>query len=261
MTTISDSYVKSAPSLQNALDIFKGEWSSKFPGDFAKLEAGHALLFDDPRLRWALDTLGGVSGKKVLELGPLEAGHTYMLLNLGAASVTAVEANTRAYLKCLITKEILKLNSANFLCGDFVEYLRNNQEQYGLCVASGVLYHMTSPVEVLSLIASCADQVYIWTHYYDEEIIKANGVLKGKFSQTKTADYKGFGHTLHRYEYLSSLEWSGFCGGSSEFSHWLSRADILKCLEYFGLNDIEVGYEEPEHPNGPSFALVAKRKA
>src|SRR6187549_1828057 len=104
----ADHYVTSPPSGQNAIDIFKGEWSSQFPPEAGEIQAGQWKLFEDTRLAWGLGRLGGIDGGNVLELGPLEAGHTYMLERAGAASVVAVEANTRAYLKCLIVKEILQ---------------------------------------------------------------------------------------------------------------------------------------------------------
>ena len=53
----------------------------------------------------------------MLELGPLEGAHTYMLDRAGASEVVAIEGNTRAFLKCLITKELLSMPSARFLVG------------------------------------------------------------------------------------------------------------------------------------------------
>src|SRR5215468_6458704 len=88
-----------APSDQNALDLFAGEWSSQPPSDRRELKAGATPLFDDPRITWAVHRMtemgltDGVRGRDVLELGPLEGGHTYVLDRLGAKSVTAVEAN------------------------------------------------------------------------------------------------------------------------------------------------------------------------
>ena len=49
-----------------------------------------------------------MAGKTVLELGPLEGAHTYQLHQRGA-NIVAVEASKQAYLKCLITKEIVGL--------------------------------------------------------------------------------------------------------------------------------------------------------
>ena len=39
-----------APSDQNALDLFAGEWSSQPPSSRADLKAGATPLFDDPRI-------------------------------------------------------------------------------------------------------------------------------------------------------------------------------------------------------------------
>src|SRR5215210_6998671 len=98
---ILEEYLTTAPSPQNAIDIFKSQWSCKFPEPFASCAAGPVPACDDPRIHWALEELGGVEGARLLELGPLEAGHTYMLDRAGAESILSIEASTRAYLKCL----------------------------------------------------------------------------------------------------------------------------------------------------------------
>jgi hypothetical protein len=222
-----DRYVTSGPSAENALDIFKGEWTSKLPGEWARFAAGHIPLFEDNRVPWGIEQVGGVAGKTVLELGPLEGGHTYMLERNGAASIAAVEAHTRGYLKCLVVKELLELRRARFLCGDFVQHLRTAPGPFDFCLASGVLYHMRDPVELLALVAR--------------------------------ADGSGFPHTLYRHEYRESLTFDRFCGGTAPFSQWMSRADILACLRHLGWTDIRVNFEVPDHPNGPCFAVVAMR--
>src|SRR5581483_4968020 len=67
-----------APSDQNALNLFAGEWSSSPPASRPGLKAGETPLFDDPRITWARDRFvelgleGGFAGRDVLELGPLE---------------------------------------------------------------------------------------------------------------------------------------------------------------------------------------------
>jgi hypothetical protein len=144
--SILDQYTHAAPSPQAAIDIFKGEWTSQLP--LPDLNSGSLPVFEDPRIEWAVAQMGGVKGKTVLELGPLEGGHTYMLERLGAKSVVAVEANARAYLKCLIVKELLGLERAQFLYGDFLEYLRQTSPKFDVCIASGVLYHMREPIEL-----------------------------------------------------------------------------------------------------------------
>ncbi len=258
--SVLDQYVTSTPSMQNALDIFKGEWTSRLPGPLAQLRAGSTPLFEDPRIEWGVTELGGVKDKAVLELGPLEAGHTYMLERLGASSILSIEANTRAYLKCLIIKELLVLKRARFLCGDFVEYLRRNQTKFDVCFAAGVLYHMRNPVELLALLAKASDRLFVWTHYYDRTVISENPSLDRKVSSCTPANYSGFRHTLYRMDYKEALNLMGFCGGSSSYCHWMTREDILACLRYFGFDDIRINFEEPKHVNGPCFALAAMRR-
>ena len=256
---ILDYYITTAPSPQSALDIFKGEWSSRLPEPFADLEAGPIGLFSDPRITWAIEQLGDITGLSALELGPLEAGQYYMLEQAGAAEVVAIESNSRAFLKCLVVKELLGLKRVQFLCGDFVEYLRAAPRQFDLIVASGVLYHMRNPVELIALMTQASNRIFVWTHYYDPAIIKASPVFAPKFPSSAPAEYAGFTHTLYRQEYQVALDWAGFCGGSAEHSAWMSRSDLLACVRHFGFSDIRIAFDAPDHPNGPSLAFTAKR--
>ena len=252
-------YVTSGPSPQNALDIFKGEWASRLPGQLASFQAGQIPLFEDSRVQWGIEQVGGVRGRAVLELGALEGGHTYMLEKNGAASIVAVEANTRAYLKCLVVKELMELQRARVLCGDFVQYLRTARGPFDFCLASGVLYHMADPVELLSLIAGVTPRVYLWTHYYEEDLVRRNAAISGRFRGRSRTERAGFAPTLYRYEYRAASGGPGFWGGPKSFSHWMSRDDILACLRHLGWTDIRVNFEMPDHAHGPCFAVVATR--
>jgi hypothetical protein len=248
-TNILEHYVLSAPSPQNALDILRGEWACELPDP--NLLAGSVTTFDDYRIKWFAEHLSGFENKTVLELGPLEAGHTYMLDRLGAASILAIEANTRAFLKCLIVKEIFELKRTRFLCGDFIKYLRTNREQFDVCLASGVLYHMINPVELIGLLAKTTNHVCLWTHYHDPEIVQ--------LPSSKEAEYAGFAHTLYYRAYGEERNWAGFCGGCRPYSYWMTRDDIVEGFKHFGLTEITIGIEEPHHQNGPAFTLVASR--
>ncbi len=257
---ILNEYVHSAPSPQNALDIFRGEWSSSLPEPLSACRAGNVPLFDDDRLKWFLKEIGGVAGKTVLELGPLEGGHTWMLEQAGAASVTAIEANTRAFLKCLVIKELLELRKCRLLCGDFMEYLRREGPRFDVCLAAGVLYHVQNPAELLALLAQrCAGCLLLWTHYYDKALVALNPELASRFTAAEPTEFAGFRCTLHRQEYRTDLERPGFCGGTRATSQWLSRDDLLKGLAHFGFRDARIGFDKPRHPHGPALAVVAFR--
>ena len=71
------------------------------------------------------------AGFACLELGPLEAGHSYILDRAGALEVLAIEANRRAFLKCLVVKEMIGLPSVRFVLGDFNEFLAGDRRALG----------------------------------------------------------------------------------------------------------------------------------
>jgi len=258
-TTMLDQYVHAAPGPQHALDVFAGDWWSSLPGPYAELKAGPLPLFADERITWAIEALGGVAGRTVLELGPLEGGHAYMLEQAGAASIVSIEASTRAFLKCLVAKEVTGMKRTQFLLGDFEEYLRQDGHRFDAIVASGVLYHTRNPVELIHNLARATDRLFMWTHYYDRERVAKVAHMVHRFEEGRPAEHAGFRHTLYRQNYRELVETTRFAGGSEEYSSWLGRDDLFGALAHAGLSDIRVGVEELEHTNGPSISFVAKR--
>jgi Protein of unknown function (DUF1698) len=256
---ILDAYTPLAPSPKNAIEIFAGQWASKFPPPFDNLTNGAARLFEDSRVEWAISKVGGVAKKRILELGPLEGGHTFMLDRAGAAEVLAIESNTRAYLKCLVAKELLGMPSARFTCGNFEVYLDQTSDRFDLVFASGVLYHMVKPVELIAKIAAITDAVFLWTHFYDERFLSANPRTAHRIVDPTPSEFQGYRHELHRHEYGAALASPGFCGGSRPHAYWMTRQGILDALRHFGFSSIETSHEQPDHPNGPAFSVMARR--
>jgi hypothetical protein len=247
-------YSPDAPSAQNIADIFKGEWLSRLPGGL-ETEPGSADLFNDARIQW-LNSLGWLRDKTILELGPLEAGHTFMMHAMGAKRITAVEANERAFLKCLCVKELFGLDRAAFRFGDLMRYLETAaDEQFDLVVASGVLYHMTEPLKLLSLLCARADRIFIWTHYFDAGLL--DGKLGARFSELRPIAFEGKTYYgARRFYSVSSLRRKSFSGGSSNQSVWLDRDSILQYMGDQGF-ECSVQFDDRGHPHGPSFAVSA----
>ncbi|MFN8224464.1 MAG: DUF1698 domain-containing protein [Gaiellales bacterium] len=220
------------------------------------MRAGTAELFDDSRMHWGFERLGGLDGRSVLELGPLEGGHSYMAQRAGASRVVAVESNRQAFLKCLVVKELLDLERCKFLCGDASAYLRETADTFDVCFACGILYHMVEPVELLDLISRRAKRLLLWTHYYDEKGL--DGLAAGRaLGRREERQYRGFRYAAHRHRYHPLSRGAGFWGGTQPFSYWLPRADLLRALEHFGWHDIQIAFEETT-ANGPALALVAE---
>ncbi len=254
---ILDEYILTLPSSQNKLDIFKGEWSSILPEKYNLQTGGTAKLFEDDRILWAKKVLGHPYFSSVLELGPLEGGHSYML-NSKTNKVISIEANTRAYLKCLIIKEIFKLK-VDFRLGDFNNYLKTCSDKFNVVYACGVLYHQLKPIELIKLIAAVTDKLFIWTHYFDAEIIKKREDISYKFSALKSMDFEGEKYYYSEYSYKTALEWNGFCGGPSETSIWLTKESLIKALNKYGFTKMQFNFVDENHPNGAALAICARK--
>jgi hypothetical protein len=112
----ADRFESRMPNVRNGLDIFQGKWVCKIPF----FGYGHIGAFDDPRLSLFDAAIGGFAGKKVIELGPLDGGHTFIMSALGASEILSIEANRDAFLRCLVLKEAFNIN-ARFLCWRFRE--------------------------------------------------------------------------------------------------------------------------------------------
>ena len=245
------------PSPQNAVDIFVDHWASDISGLLEGVKAGDADHFlVDSRPRIAAKVLGCTPGRfdgmTVLELGPLEAAHSYQMEHLGAESVVSIEANVEAYLKCLIVKELLGLKRCRFLLGDFVEYLAQTSERFDLIFASGVLYHLPDPVRLLKLLAEHADRCFIWTHYYDE----AN--YPGPERTARSADFGDRHFTYHEFEY-PDMETAKFWGGNRPKNVWMPKQDLLDALSWVGFSSVHILSEEPAHENGACMTIAASR--
>lgn len=252
---IADRLVNRFPSAETALDIFKGIWISKFPGELATYEAGSAPLFEDMRIPAALPYLGSLVGKRVLDLGPLEGGQAYVAEKLGALHVTAVETNALLYLKCLVAKEVLGMKNVQFLCGDAVEYLKKTEEHFDVCICSGILYHMVDPIELIDLIAKKINKILIWTHYYDDL-----DPTRNKISHTGSVEksYNSRTYTYHKQEYREGFTTNVYCGGAETYSSWMSKADILIGLSECGFTTVNV-LGDGDSISGPWILLAATK--
>ena len=257
-----DHYVDGAPSPQRIVDLFAGEWSTRFPEESGVVsDPGPSELFGDGRLLWALDRLGGVAGRSVVELGPLEGAHTVMLERAGATRIDAVEANSRAFLRCLCTKEVFGLEVARFHLGDAGAYLEqlDASTRYDVGIASGVLYHVEDPVGLLAALGSTCDALYLWTHYFDEDRIASSTAIGHRFSATRRDRVGDFEYEYGDQEYRSLLRWSGFCGGAARGSRWLTRDSLDAAIRRAGYTELDYHFVEPDNPHGPSLAVCATR--
>lgn len=253
-------YEMRSPSHQNAIDLLPG-WSSMFPPALG-LEAGKIPLFGDHRIVRALNKYGSIEGKTVLEVGPLEGMHTHILNGRNPARIDAVEANKLCYLRCLVTKEVMRLNRAHFYLGDIRSWLSENETVYDLAIASGVLYHMHDPAEFLKRIAARSEALFIWTHFYDEAAMPPSDLRNLPFSgKVEVRDCDGLKLHYHERSYQSANANASFCGGMKDQHYWMRKDEILLLLKHFGYAEVVELDVNLEHAGGPCISIFARKSA
>ncbi len=256
MKLANHNVTEAPPSLQAMVDILPG-WNSSFPASL-QIKAGAVPLFEDQRVSWTLEVFGNVCERTVLELGSLEGAHTYMLDRAGAI-VTAIEANKACFLRGLIAREIMGVQRARLLYGNFIPWLEAGPHKFDIVWANGVLYHMSDPIRFLKLIGNVADKISIWTHYVPDDYV---GTKEGwartisKVKRYQTDDGRAVEYFVRPYGIAARTD--EFSGGVYSYCCWLRRSEILTQLRAMRFN-CEIGFEMPEHPHGPAFSIAAVR--
>lgn len=256
---ILNGYADGHPSAQENINLISG-WNTAFPPEY-KLIAGETTLYNDNRILWAIEQYGSLEEKRILELGPLEASHTYMFENENAAEIVAIEANKEAFLRCLIAKEIYRLKKSHFLIGDFVKYLEETEEHFDIIVASGVLYHMKDPIRLLELICQKSDAIFLWTHYFDEDAMPQGDLRRVPFTdEVVTKKFQDIDVKLHARSYYNAWKSDAFCGGPENIHFWMEKDQIIAIANRIGFSDVRISLDQSDHQNGPCCMMYLSKK-
>ncbi|WP_404421146.1 hypothetical protein [Nibricoccus sp. IMCC34717] len=261
MTDISikiNAYTRAEPSAERTLGLFEGRWACAVPVNGVLLgNPNGAQAFNDPRVHWFLDGMREASivaaETDLLEFGPLEGAHTYQLAKAGFRSITSIEANPEAYLKCLVVKETLGIERVNFLYGESTRYLQSTDRQFHVGFASGILYHMVDPIGFLRLVAGRCRVLFLWTVCWEREFMAKNQEFGANFDPPIISES---GIELYRNNYGSDQK-DQFWGGGEVYSHWLTVDGVKQAVEASGfrITKFDVGMTA----FGPWVMLLAIR--
>lgn len=248
-------FVMAPPTAFSGLGLRAGTW--KFDYETLSLDDIWKNILSDGRPKYCADTFPDFSEMTILELGPSDGYNTAGLEYFGARQITAVEANSDAFIKACMLKNALNLN-AQFLLGDFMEYLSRDGQKVDLVYASGVLYHLTAPLEFLRRCTTVGDHLFLWTFVYDEDAIANHPYERQLFSGTETFSHHDLDVVGHRRFYDMDLAKNGkYQGGIDDVAFWFTHDDIRRILSKFGFTIL---MEVPDSYNNiPAMNILASR--
>jgi hypothetical protein len=220
------------PDHRNAFALHQGVWRQTV--DDLDVPSVWERVKRDIRPQWSAEVFPGFSDFKVIELGPQDGLISAGLEAYGVGSITAIEANTDSFLRCLILKNALGLQ-ATYLLGDFVAFLKSPTTSADLIYGSGVLYHLTDPVGFLLDCARAAPNLYLWTFHHDADAIAANAYETLCFGGASDFSRDGQSFTYHRRFYRPDIrDLATYSGGIEPHANWLSLNDLKRALDFAG---------------------------
>jgi SAM-dependent methyltransferase len=221
----------------------RGPWITRFVVDGEPVGGTEFDPESDPRLDAFKRAAAPLAGKRVLELGPLEGGHTLHIAREGA-SVVAIEGREANYKRCLYIKEVFGLDNVEFILGDLRTVDLASLGQFDAVFNVGVLYHLDEPWKLLAELSALAPGMFLWTHCTPDN--KADTVVEVK-----------------RHPLLGTWWREGpmkdRLSGLQKRSFWPTRECLDEMLELTGWPQITWFDYTTESAHGPSGYLWAER--
>ena len=203
-------------------------WVTEFDIE-GKKYGGQRIALIDTRLEY-FDSKFNIKGKRVLEFGPFEGGHSVMLHNLGAKEILAIEGRVENYVKCCVMKNIFNLTNSKFILADLENKDLEKYGKFDCCICLGVLYHLVNPYEFLKRVSKVTDAFFIWTHFSDNDYPKSNP-YEISSNDEKNFVYRGKDQGEDIKDGQAGLQKKAF---------WFFKDDLLKALKDVGFKKCEV---------------------
>lgn len=120
---------------------------------------------EDVRTDLVVEACGGsLDGRTVVDLGCLEGGFTLAFAERGARLSLGIEAREISVRRCELARDLLGLNTAEFVEADIKDELAN-REAFDVVFAAGILYHVADPASFLvTMRKACSGFALIDTH-------------------------------------------------------------------------------------------------
>ncbi len=233
---------------ETAMSIFDN-WVTVFSRDGRRYGSREPLVSDDLPTITELHQHFPLTGKHVLELGPLEGGNTKQMVDFGAASVTGIESAQESFVKCLLLKNTLQLDNVDFIFGNCIDKMAEQpigrRSSFDICVASGLLYHMENPVQCIDRISKISDVAYIWSHVASERSPLGSWIT---ITDDEGRSYRG---RQNQYKPTDVL------GGIGYVAVWLTPEAMKQAFIDRGFEIQDIG--EVNNYKGDAVKFIARR--
>jgi len=221
----------------------RGPWVTRFWVDGEALGGSQYDPTGDMRIAMFKSASGPLAGKRLLELGPLEGGHTLQLAREGA-SVLAIEGREANFRRCLFIKDLFALDNAEVILGDLRDVDLNTLGRFDSIFNVGVLYHLNKPWTLLTSLGKVSSRMFLSTHCAPSE--KANVTIEVD------------GHRLRGMRWREGSVKDPL-SGLQKHSFWPTRESLDEMLILTGWKQVRWLDYTPDHVNGPIASLWAER--
>lgn len=198
----------------------------------------------DPRVQAVRDHFDP-HGKRILEIGCCEGGHTVQLATI-CAEVVGIDVRPHNIVAALVRSFVHGTKNVRFELSD-VRELGAEHDAFDIVFHVGVLYHLDDPASHLARIAALAPDLLLDTHYADDSL------------PWPTTDSKRGGRTYAARLYREG-SWDDVFSGVQPTSAWLTREDLFRCLRDIGYTTVTL-LDDRKERNGPRLTLIARRPA
>jgi GT2 family glycosyltransferase len=225
-----------------------GPWQSRFQVEGEAVGGPYDFVADEriTRLRGELD----LAGRRVLELGCLEGGHSVALSRLGPRELVSVEGRAANFVRCCVVKTVFGLDNVRFAFDDVRHVTLERYGRFDAAVSMGVLYHLPDPHVLLGHLAELTDVVYLSTHYANDRYPE-----HGPEAELKTPHGRRRGRLYQEYGLADPLS------GLDPRSFWPYETELLDMCRAAGFADIKVMARDDAPAGGTaSWIELALRK-
>jgi len=197
-----------------------------------------------------------LSGKTVIEFGPMECAQTAGLVHLGAKSVLGVEARAVSLIKCMIARYCFGWQNVSLVMDDFHNADVHKYGRFDLALAHGVYYHSFAPFLFFENLMSLSDNIFLGGYTTNaKQTDKPPTALNYTY---ETLEYQGKNYRVKRI-----LIGNSFNSAINQFAYHFDRDDLISFFADRGYDVTLITDEASDDPWGDWFLrfLALKKKS